>query len=53
MKEFDVTFKKIGLPWIEHNRVYAENHNRAKQVIREHYGRGTVSIISVRKIKEG
>ena len=52
MKLFMVTFMNKDLPFHEHNRVYAQNHNEAIKTVRAYYGRGTVTIISVRIIME-
>lgn len=52
MKQFMVIFRKKDLPFHEHNRVYAQNHNEASKAVRDHYGRGVVTIISVRIIME-
>lgn len=52
MKQFMVTFMKKDLPFHEHNRVYAQSHNEAIKAVRTHYGRGVVTIISVRIIME-
>lgn len=46
MKEYMVVFMKKGLPFHERNRVYAESRAKAIQTVREHYGRGAMTIIS-------
>lgn len=48
MREYMVVFMKKGLLFHERNRVYAENRSKAIQTVREHYGRGTVTIVSVK-----
>lgn len=50
MREYIVVFTKKGLPFFEHIRVYAENRSKAIQTVRNHYGRGVVTIISARLI---
>ena len=47
-REYIVTFLKKGLPFHERNRVYAENRNQAAKVVRNHYGKGVITIISIR-----
>lgn len=48
MKEYIVIFTKKGLPFHEHNRVYAESRSKAIQTVKEHYGRGAVTVISAK-----
>lgn len=48
MREYMVVFMKKGLPFHERNRVYAANRSKAIQTVREHYGRGAVTIVSVK-----
>lgn len=48
MKEYIVVFMKKGLPFHERNRVYAESRNEAIKTVREHYGKGTVTIVSAK-----
>lgn len=48
MREYIVVFMKKGLPFHERNRVYAENRAKAIQTLKEHYGKGAVTIISAR-----
>lgn len=48
MREYIVVFMKKGLPFHERNRVYAENRTKAIQTLKEHYGKGAVTIISAR-----
>ena len=52
MKQFMVIFMKKDLQLREHRIVYADTHNEAVKAIRNHYGRGVVTIISVRIIME-
>lgn len=48
MREYIVVFMKKGLPFHERNRVYAENRGKAIQTVREHYGKGAITIVSAR-----
>ena len=46
MKEYMVVFKKKGLPFHEHQRVYAENRKAAIQTVKDQFGSKAVSIVS-------
>lgn len=48
MREYIVVFMKKGLPFHERNRVYAENRSKAIQTVREHYGKGAITVVSAR-----
>ncbi|MBR0542484.1 MAG: hypothetical protein IJK26_09845 [Clostridia bacterium] len=48
MKEYIVVFMKKGLPFHDRNRVYAESRDKAIQTVREHYGRGAITIVSAK-----
>jgi hypothetical protein len=45
MREYMVIFMRKGLPFHEYNRVYAVSRSKAIQTVREHYGKGAITIV--------